>query len=198
MTIAYPENAGTKCPSRLAALSFFDPGTGWLAVRNGNAIVTVAANGDLVATLDGQQHSASPADTGYDPAMGGANVWSLRGISLVGGPDGELTLDGIVAAGDLSVQTNGSVLMTGANTVAGQLVVAAAKLDIQGDVGATALNLTSAGLLNVDGGAWLAAPRIEVAANYFVNVGQVRADGATGGSVTVSARADLNAGTVSA
>ena len=60
------------------------------------------------------------------------------------------------------------------------------------------LTIAAAGLLEVEPSARLVATSITAAGDDFVNLGQVRADGASGGAIRITARDYLNAGTVSA
>jgi hypothetical protein len=175
----------------------FDPAAGSLAIRGGadGAAVQVgtSGNGAVAVSINGQ--------ASFDPALAGLSAATLRQISLLGGPGDSLTLDGVTAAGDLAVQSDGAVTLAGDVGAAGRLTVSAASLDVQGTAHAVALLLNATGTLNVEATGGLIADNggsITAAADYFVNVGQVRADGASGGQVSVTARDDLNAGTVSA
>src|SRR5438552_3732177 len=98
-------------PADTAALTFFDPGTSWLAVRAANAVVTIDAGGAVAVTLAGQMHSSNPSSAAFDPALAGANAWSLRGISLQGGTADTLTLADLNTGGDLAVQSDGAVTL---------------------------------------------------------------------------------------
>src|SRR5437016_3613227 len=88
----------------------------------------------------------------------------------------------MTTAADLAVRTAGDVI-------------------VAGDVRASSLALATTGLLDVETGGSLTARAggsLSASADYFVNVGQVRADGVSGGAVAITARDYLNAGTVSA
>jgi hypothetical protein len=175
----------------------FDPGAGSLAIRGGadGAAVRVGTSGDgsVAVSINGQ--------ASFDPALAGLSAGALRQISLLGGPGDSLTLDGVSAAGHLAVQSDGGVTLAGDVGAAGRLTVSAASLDVQGTAHAASLLLNATGTLNVEATGSLIADNggsITAAADYFVNAGQVRADGASGGLVSVTARDDLNAGTLSA
>lgn len=183
----------------------FDGATGVLSILGGAAGSTAEVeglgNGPVAVTIDGRLHSSDPAAPAFDPALAGAGAATLSAISLTGGPADFLTLGNLTTGGDLAVHSDGGVTLAGPIGAAGRLAVTADSLDVQGTVEAGSLVLTTTGLLNVEATGRLIAGdggSIAAAADYFVNVGQVRADGAHGGQVSIRARDDLNAGTVSA
>jgi hypothetical protein len=187
----------------------FDAATGSLTILASAAgtAAQVAGTGDgaVLVSLNGQLFSGAVGSSSFDPALAEVSEASLRQIYLAGGGSGNsLTLADLTDAGSLAVITDGSVLLAGPVTVADSLTVTAASLTISGAVRAAAATLDTAGLLNVEAGGSMitqaagSGGSLTASAADFVNVGQIRADGAHGGMVTITAPDYLNAGTVSA
>ena len=190
-------------PGGNAALAF-DPSDGILALQGNSAEIAVSGSA-VTVSLNGQLHSNNAADPDFDSVLASINAWSLHGIRLTGGGTSDsLILSTVATSNDLTVQSDGNVTLADQLWVSGRLTVQSANLTIVSAVRATNLTLTTAGLLDIESGGSLSAQAngdggtIAAAANDFVNVGQVRADGSNGGNITISARDYLNAGTVSA
>jgi hypothetical protein len=189
-------------------MASFDPVSGSLSVLGGIAGASVAvesvSNGAIKVVVEGQLMSSAPGDPSFDPALAGANAATLHRISLIGGGSTDtLTLHNLTG-NDLAITTDGSVRLTGTVTEANRLTITSGSMTVEGVVQAGTLAPTSTGLLDIESNGSLSAlPNgniglLTAAADHFVNVGQVRADGTNGGSITITARDYLNAGTVSA
>jgi hypothetical protein len=186
-----------------SASLLFDTLAGDLTIRPDAGDNTVrqafTANGFLDVTLDGRHLSSDPASALFDKALAGATNSSLRGIRFErSGGQETLTLDSENLSGDLFVSAAGAAVVTEDVTVAGHLMVQAQSITVSGAVHGAAIALAGSGWVTIEAGGLLAADRIDVSAGVFVNSGQVRADGLTGGEVVVSAANVLNGGRVSA
>ncbi len=118
---------------------------------------------------------------------------STRGTDLA-----ELVQQGAAAA--LHLRSDRPIVVTGDVHTGGRLVIEAPEITVRGMLRGSTVALVSAGTVHVEAGSAVLATGggLAVTADVFVNVGQVRADGAHGGQLTVSARNVLNAGRISA
>ncbi|HEV3081862.1 MAG TPA: hypothetical protein VGY66_18930, partial [Gemmataceae bacterium] len=190
-----------------AAVSF-DATSGALTLRGGaegsSAQVAILGNGDVALTLNGQAYTSDPAARSFDAALGGASEATLQQLSLTGGPADSLTLKNVTTDAGLTIFSDGGVTLAGTIDATGRLTVTAGTVDVQGAVHGSALALTTTGLLSVEAGGSLVARAggnggsITLAAESFVNDGQVDAGGAQGGRVAVTAKDYFNAGLISA
>src|SRR5262249_16618743 len=100
----------------------------------------------------------------------------------------------------LHLRSDSPLVVTGDLSTSGRLVIEAPHITVRGSLRGSTVTLVSPGTVNVEAGSPIltAGGAIAVTADIFVNVGQVRADGASGGRLTVSARNVLNAGRISA
>jgi hypothetical protein len=188
----------------------FNLASGILSLSNSAAGASVQVSGtedgSLTVTVSGQSFSSDAAESDFDPALAGAGVTTLRQISQAGGgPADALTLTHMALTGDLTIYADGGVTLAGDITIAGGFAITADSLTVAGAVRASSLALSSADLLDVEAGGSLVAQvggnggSITVhARGSFVNVGQVRADGAQGGRILLDVTDYLNAGMVSA
>src|SRR5262249_11565572 len=145
----------------------FDPTAGQLLLDGAGTSVEEALTpaGFLDVTVDGVLHTSDTASAAYDPALAGAAAHSLTSIRFLGA--------GTLVLGDQPVDH--------------PLPVTAPALEASGAVTAPVLDLAATGQLDVEASGSLRATAggtggsLTAAADTFVNVGQVRADGATGG-----------------
>jgi hypothetical protein len=190
----------------LSTIVSFDSALGSLSLLGAAAGSTVAvegmSNGAIGVLINGQLHCRAPGVSSFDPTLAGASTTTLHQINLSGGGSADaLTLNSLT--GDhLAVTSDGSISLTGSVTEADRLAITARSITVEGAARAALLVLTSTGLLDIASNGNVAAVgnggSITAAADNFVNVGQVRADGAKGGTIAIRTRDYLNAGTVSA
>src|SRR5262249_16957278 len=98
----------------------------------------------------------------------------------------------------LAVNAAGADVVTQDLAVGGNLTVQAQRVTVSGSVSAGAIAVAGSGWVTIEAGGQLTANQIDVAAEVFVNSGQIRADGSSGGQVLISARNILNAGAITA
>jgi len=160
----------------------FDAATGALTlVGQAQDNVEISLTGsDLEVSLGGQPYSSNPASAAFDPALQGVSASNLAFLQLEGQGQGTLRLTDFHAAHDLTIRTDGAVLLEGAVDSTATLDVQGQSIEVAGVVHGPDLGFTSTGLLVIDGG------------------GHVDAGGGTGGQVVVSAHSVLNEGTIGA
>ena len=141
--------------------------------------------------------SPSFAETNYVTSLQDSGPGSLR----------QLVADS--QSGDwIKFRTNGMItLLSGEISVANSINIVgsgATNITVSGDLRGGNLTLTAAAWLNVEATGRIeaaqadASGRITLAADVFVNAGQIHADGASAGQILVQARNVLNAGPMTA
>jgi hypothetical protein len=155
--------------------------------------------GFLEVTMGGQSHSSDPASASFDPALAGAASATLAGIRVEGGSTQiPLALASQNLAHGLTVQTSGSVDVTGAVQTQGAVAITAATISVHAPLQGKTVDLASRGLVNVAANGSIAAERIGASAGVFVDAGRVRADGLQDGEVSIQAGNVLQGGRISA
>jgi hypothetical protein len=206
---------GGRSPGLLAAsrggsapLSF-DSSTGQLAIREDVGEHTVreslATDGFVDVTLDGQGHSSNPSATSFDSALAGATAATVAGIGFDGAGQDTLILGSQHLAGGFTVQAAGATVVTESVVTAGPLAIQAPNITVSGALQGSTVSLAAPEWVNIDAAGRIdAVPSagrsgtIAVAASVFVNSGQLHADGPTGGQIVVQAGKVLNAGPITA
>src|SRR5216683_462372 len=124
---------GGRSPGLLAAsragsapLSF-DSSTGQLAIRPDVGEHTVreslAADGYVDVTVDGQGHSSNPRSVSFDSAVSGATAATVTGIRFAGGGQDTLTLGSQHLASGFAVQAANATVVTENVVAAGPLAI---------------------------------------------------------------------------
>ncbi len=189
--------------------SAFDRSSGTLSLLGsptGSSVeITSTGSGNISIKYNSQLYTTQAGSSSYDSSLAGLSLATLRTINLSGGGAGDtLTIDPVASSGNLTVSSDGSVVIAGGVSVAGQLTVSGNSITVAGSTQARVISMVSTGLLDVAATGSLLAQSavnggsIRLTANSFDNVGQVRADGSHGGQVTISANDYLNTGTLSA
>ncbi len=180
----------------------FDRAGGWLAIwgqSGGDAIrEAISPDGFLQVTLDGRTHSSDPASAAFDPTLAGAGRNNLAGLRVYGDSPAPLELAAQTLSRGLAIQTTGPVIVTGAVQSTGQVTLLASAISVRGSLQAAAVDLTSAGLVDVTARGTVAAAQVNVAAGVFIDAGQVEANGLHGGQIRVQAGNVLQGGRLSA
>jgi hypothetical protein len=186
----------------------FDASSGQLAIREEGGAHTVresiSADGFVDVTLDDQEHSSNPGSASFDRALAGATGATVAGIRFAGGGQDTLTLGSQQVAGGLTVQATGGTVVTENVAATGSLAIQAPNITVNGAVQGNSVSLAASGWVTVNAAGRVdtvpgaSGNSIAVAADVFVNSGQLHADGPAGGSITVYARNILNAGPITA
>jgi hypothetical protein len=191
----------------------FDASSGQLAIREEGGAHTVresiTTDGFVNVMLDGQEHSSNPRSASFDRALAGATGATVAGIRFAGGSQDTLTLGSQQVAGGLTVQATGGTVVTENVAATGSLAIQAPNITVNGAVQGSSVSLAASSWVTVNAagridtssgraGGVNAPSTIAVAADVFVNSGQLHADGPAGGSITVQARNILNAGPITA
>jgi hypothetical protein len=186
----------------------FDAASGQLAIREDGGEHTVresiTGDGFVDVTLDGLEHSSNPRSASFDRALAGATGATVTGIRFAGGSQDTLTLGSQQVAGGLTVQATGATVVTQNVAAAGSLAIQAPNITVNGAVQGSSVSLAASGWVTVNAaGRVQSVPAasggsIAVAADVFVNSGQLHADGTAGGSITIQTRNLLNAGPITA
>jgi hypothetical protein len=203
------DSAGLSASAhRNAAPLAFDAASGQLAIQEEGGVHTVSealtAAGFVDVTLDGQEHSSNPRSASFDQALAGATGATVAGIRYAGGGQDTLTLGSQQVAGGLTVQASGATVITENVATTGSLAIQAPNITVNGALQGSSVSLAASGWVTVNAtGRIASAPAgtkggIGIAAGVFVNSGQLHADGAVGGAITVQARNILNAGPITA
>src|SRR5262249_27663276 len=148
---------------------------------------TLSSTGFLEVAVDGQQHSSDPKSAFFDQALAGATAGNIAGIHLDGGGHDTLILEPETLPGSLTVSAAGAEVVAQDLTIAGKLTIQAQSVTVHGALHASAIALAGSGWVTIEASGLLAANQIGVAADVFVNSGQIRADGRSGRQVSVSA-----------
>jgi hypothetical protein len=141
------------------------------------------AAGFVEVSVNGQSYSSDPASAAFDPHLAGATAATVTGIRLAGGEQATLALGPEQLSGSLTVSAPGATVVRG--TLHGSASALAASSWMTVEAHGAVLADSAAG-----GG------QVAIAADKFVNSGQVHADGPTGGQIDVRAGNVLNAGPV--
>jgi hypothetical protein len=191
----------------------FDAARGQLAIRTAEGEHTareaISSDGFVDVTLDGQDHSSNPRSASFDRALAGATGATVAGIRFAGGSQDTLTLGSQQVADALTVQATGSTVVAENVATTGSLTIQAANITVNGAVQGKSVALAASGWITVNAtgridtssgraGGVNSPSKIAVAADVFVNSGQLHADGASGGAINVQARNILNAGPITA
>jgi hypothetical protein len=190
-------------PSLAPGTMAFDRSTGLLGIRGNGGDNTIReavnAHGYVEVTLNGDIHSADPASAFFDPALATATADHLAGLTLEqdGGND-TLTLASQQLPADFVVQAPGAEVVTQDLTAAGRLSISASTLTITGSLHASTVSLAADHLTNIETAATITAAQLDATAPVFVNTGQIHADGAAGGDISIRAGNMLNAGQITA
>ena len=156
-------------------------------------------SGHINVLIDGQSHSSDPTLRSFDATLSNLRAANLRQISLSGGGASDsLDINGWNSAASLTVTADGAITFEDAVHAPGALTVSAASITVNGLVQANGINLTADDLINVNASANLLAGihGVQANADYFVNVGQIHADGAQGGDISVHTHSYLSGGLV--
>jgi hypothetical protein len=160
---------------------------------------TVTPAGFVQVTIAGQRHSADPASDSFDPALAGATSSTLAGLWLESGGAGEtLILGAQQLAGGLLVHAGDAQVVTQDVRVGGPVAIQASAVIVSGALDSSGVTLAASGLVSIEASARVTAEQIAVAADIFVNAGQIHADGPIGGRMEVQSRNVLNAGPITA
>jgi hypothetical protein len=179
----------------LSASLLFDSG-GNLSIFGDTADTTIQqminSAGFLEVAVDGRSHSSDPTSAFFDKALAGAGANTLTGIRIERGSGHDsliLAWDGFEnrPTGSLTVSADGADVVTQDVTVAGNLTIHAQRVTVSGSVRAGTIALAGSAWVTIEAGGQLAANQIGVAADVFVNSGQIHADGTSGGQLSVSA-----------
>ena len=162
------------------------------------------ADGFVDVTLDGQDHSSNPRSASFDRALAGATGATVAGIRFEGGAQDTLTLGSQQVAGGLTVQATGGTVVTQNVAATGPLAIQAPNITVNGTLQGSSVSLAASGWVTVNATGRIdslpaaSGNGVAVAADVFVNSGQLHADGPVGGAITVQARNILNAGPITA
>ncbi len=187
----------------------FEVSTGQLSLRgetgDNSAFVAMTGVGFLEVTLNGQNNSSDPHSPFFNPVLAGATRATVSQI-VMAGRAGTETL--VLGRGqwdhDLIVAADGTVVVEGPVAVGGSLAITASTLDVQGAILSARIDLSTTGLIHVEGGATITA-RDGVRGGYlaartqvFINGGQFTANGTVGGNLILQASNVMNAGAITA
>jgi hypothetical protein len=180
---------------------------GQLGIRAaGDHTVREALSGDgfVNVTLDGQLHSSNPRSASFDSALAGATTSTVSGIRFEASGQDTLILGSQHPAGGLTVQASGATVVTQEVNTASNLNIQASNITIRGALRGSSIGLAASGWVTVeatgriDAAQPAAGGRIDIAADRFVNSGQLHADGPSGGQINIQAGNVLNAGPITA
>lgn len=115
----------------------FQPSTSSLSIlgptSGATAELASTSHGGVEITLNGQVYSSDTTSPHFDAALAGVVAANLRSVSLSGGGTADsLVLNQLTTAGDLSVNTDGGIVVAGAVTSAGQLSLSSTGLTVTG------------------------------------------------------------------
>jgi hypothetical protein len=215
---AYPSSAPLAVdhtPARSTSEESFDASSGQLVIRPAAGEQTVreaiTADGFLDVTMAGQKHSSNPRSASFDSALAGATGSTVAGIDFAGGGQDTLILASQQLAGGMTVEATGATVVTQNVATAGPLTIRAPNITVNGALRGSGVSLAASGWVTVSGAGRIdavsssgqarivsAPSTIAVAADTFVNSGQLHADGLAGGQINVQARNILNAGPITA
>ncbi|HLJ93286.1 MAG TPA: hypothetical protein VKU02_08860 [Gemmataceae bacterium] len=199
-----------RTPLGLAAASplSFDGSSGQLAIRTVGGEHTVrealTADGFVDVTLDGQEHSSNPRSASFDGAIAGASGATLAGIRFDGSGQDTLTLGSQHLANGFTLQAAGATVLTENVAAAGPLMIQAPNITVNGTLQGSSVSLAASAWVNVNAagrigsGTAVSGSDIGIAADVFVNSGQLHADGPSGGQIDIQANKILNAGPITA
>jgi Repeat of unknown function (DUF5650)/Domain of unknown function (DUF4214) len=159
------------------------------------------SSGHINVVINGQLHSSDSTLGSFDATLSNLYAANLHQISLTGGGTNDnLVVGAWNSTNSLVATSDGAVTLDGVVHAPGVVTVSAGSVTVNGFVQAAGINLSAIGLVNINASANLSAGNngIQVNADYFVNVGQVHADGVKGSDISVHTRSYLSGGSLTA